>query len=63
MIVDYAPIIYGFRLSFLLANLYCASEGLGSVVRGSFNKEALSKLLKLKPSQEVLLTQTVGWPE
>ena len=43
--------------------LYCASEGLGSVVRGSFNKDALSKLLKLKPSQEVLLTQTVGWPE
>ena len=43
--------------------LYCASEGLGSVVRGSFNKDVLSKLLNLKPSQEVLLTQTVGWPE
>lgn len=43
--------------------LYCASEGLGSVVRGMFNKEELSKLLKLKPNQEVLLTQTVGWPE
>ena len=43
--------------------IYCASEGLGSVVRGSFNKETLSNLLKLKPSQEVLLTQTVGWPE
>ena len=43
--------------------LYCASEGLGSVVRGSFNKDELSKLLNLKPNQQVLLTQTVGNPE
>jgi len=42
--------------------LYCASAGLGSVVRGSFDKEKLSKLLNLTPPQEVLLTQTVGIP-
>ena len=42
--------------------LYCASAGLGSVVRGSFDKEKLSKLLNLGTRQEVLLTQTVGFP-
>ena len=41
--------------------LYCASEGLGSVARGSFNKDELSKLLNLKPNQEPLLTQSVGF--
>lgn len=43
--------------------LYCASEGLGTVVRGSFDKDELWKLLNLKPNQQVLLTQTVGYPE
>jgi len=42
--------------------LYCASEGLGSVVRGMFNKEKLHALLGLKPTEEVLLTQSVGYP-
>ena len=41
--------------------LYCASEGLGTVVRGSFDKEVLSKLLGLPSNQEVLLTQSVGY--
>jgi len=43
--------------------LYCASEGLGSVVRGSFDKEKLHQLLNLGPNQEVLLTQSVGYPD
>ncbi len=42
--------------------LYCASTGLGSVVRGSFDKVKISKLLNLGTRQEVLLTQTVGFP-
>lgn len=42
--------------------LYCASEGLGSVVRGLFDKDVLSNLLALKPNREVLLTQSVGYP-
>lgn len=41
--------------------LYCASEGLGSVVRGSFDKLKLHGLLGLKATQEVLLTQSVGY--
>jgi SagB-type dehydrogenase family enzyme len=43
--------------------LYCASEGLGVVVRGSFDKDKLSSLLNLSSNQEVLLTQTVGHPD
>lgn len=41
--------------------LYCASEGLGSVVRGSYNGEVLHGLLKLSPEQVVVMAQTVGW--
>lgn len=43
--------------------LYCASEGLGTVVRGSFDKKELEELLQLPPNKEVLLSQTVGYPE
>ncbi len=41
--------------------LYCASEGLGSVVRGMFDKDQLHALLELDANQEVLLTQSVGY--
>lgn len=43
--------------------LYCASEGLGVVVRGSFDKDKLSELLELNSNQQVLLTQSVGYPD
>jgi len=41
--------------------LYCASEGLISVIRGSVNKTAVHELLGLSDKQEVLLAQTVGY--
>ena len=41
--------------------LFCASAGLGTVVRGSFNKKELEELLGLPSNKEVLLTQTVGY--
>jgi len=41
--------------------LYCASEGLISVVRGSVNKKAVHELLELSDKQEALLAQTVGY--
>ncbi|UCH63290.1 MAG: SagB/ThcOx family dehydrogenase [Fidelibacterota bacterium] len=43
--------------------LYCASEGLGTVVRGSVDKPALAKVMKLRPDQQVILAQSVGYPK
>jgi SagB-type dehydrogenase family enzyme len=43
--------------------LYCASEGLGTVVRGSVNRTALAAAMKLRPDQEVIFAQTVGYPK
>ena len=40
--------------------LWCASEGLNTVVRASFNQEGMKKALKLGETEEVLLVQTVG---
>lgn len=42
--------------------LYCASEGLATVVRGSVDRGALSKILNLKADQKIILAQTVGYP-
>lgn len=42
--------------------LFCASSGLGSVVRGSVDKDKLAKLLSLEGKKEVLLGQTIGYP-
>ena len=42
--------------------LYSASAGLATVVRGWVDKPALAKAMKLRPSQKVILTQTVGYP-
>jgi len=43
--------------------LFCASEGLATVVRASVNREALAKALKLRPEQKITLSQTVGYPK
>lgn len=42
--------------------LFCASEGLATVVRGRVDRPALAKLMKLRPSQHVILAQSVGYP-
>lgn len=44
------------------AGIYCASVGLGGVVRGSYPEEELSKLLKLESHQKVVLAMSIGWP-
>ena len=41
--------------------LFCASEGLATVVRAMVPKEALAARLGLAPEQEITLVQTVGW--
>ncbi len=43
--------------------LYCASEGLSTVVRGLVDREAAAKVLKLRPEQHITLAQTVGYPK
>jgi SagB-type dehydrogenase family enzyme len=43
--------------------LFCASEGLAVVVRGSLDRAALAKVMKLRPDQKILLAQTVGYPK
>ncbi|HXX23303.1 MAG TPA: SagB/ThcOx family dehydrogenase [Terriglobia bacterium] len=43
--------------------LFCASEGLAAVVRGSVDRAALAKLIKLRPNQKIILAQTVGYPK
>jgi SagB-type dehydrogenase family enzyme len=43
--------------------LFCASEGLATVVRGSVDRAALAKALKLRPDQRIIVAQTVGYPK
>lgn len=40
--------------------LYCASTGLGSVVRASFTRPGLHEALKLTEKQEITIVQAVG---
>jgi SagB-type dehydrogenase family enzyme len=48
---------------FISQNVYllCSSEGLATVVRGSINREALAKAMKLRPDQKIILAQTIGY--
>ncbi len=43
--------------------LYCASEGLATVVRASIDKPELAKTLSLKANQKIILAQSVGYPK
>jgi len=55
----------GADTGFIAQNVYlfCASEGLAVVVRGSVDRPALAKLMKLRPDQKITLSQTVGYPK
>jgi len=58
-------LIYGgAQAGFISENVYlfCASEGLATVVRGSVDRAALAAALKLGPDQKIILAQTVGYP-
>jgi len=43
--------------------LYCASQELAVVVRGSVDRPALAKVLQLQPNQKIILAQSVGYPK
>jgi len=53
----------GADTAFLAQNVYlfCASERLEVVVRGSIDRPALAKLMKLRPDQKITLAQSVGF--
>ena len=59
------PIYAGTDTGFIAQNvyLYCASEGLATVVRASIDKKAFAEKLKLRADQKVTLAQTVGYPK
>jgi len=43
--------------------LYCASESLAAVVRANIDKPALARIMKLRPDQNIVLAQSVGYPK
>ena len=55
----------GADCGFIAQNVYlfCASEGLATVVRGSVDRTLLSQNLNLNPHQKIILAQTVGYPQ
>lgn len=42
--------------------LYCASENMATVVRGSIDRDKLAAAMELKPNQYIIVGQTVGYP-
>lgn len=42
--------------------LFCASEGLATVLRGSVPGERLARRMNLRPTQAIYLAQSVGYP-
>lgn len=52
-------------VGFIAQNVYlfCASERLATVVRGSIDRPALSKIMRLAPDQRIILAQTIGYPK
>ena len=43
--------------------LFCSSEGLACVIRGSVEREELAKVMNLTADQKIVLSQTVGYPK
>jgi len=41
--------------------LFCASEGLATVILGSVDRPALAKIMNLRKDQKVTFTQPVGY--
>lgn len=60
-----ADLFTGADVGFISENVYlfCASEGLATVVRGSVDRAALAKVMKLRSDQRILLAQSVGYPK
>jgi nitroreductase len=59
------PFYSGAHSGFISQNVYlfCASEGLATVVRGLVDREALAKTMMLRTEQHITLGQSVGYPK
>jgi len=55
----------GAHTGFVSQNVYlfCAAEGLNTVVRAMLDREAAAKVMKLRPEEHITLSQTVGHPK
>ncbi len=62
---DDRVLYYSAGAGFISQNVYlfCASEGLGTVVRGLVDRKVLAEALKLPETLRIVLAQTVGYPE
>jgi SagB-type dehydrogenase family enzyme len=43
--------------------LFCASEGLATVTRGSIDRQKLAKAMRLRSDQKIILAQSIGYPK
>lgn len=43
--------------------LFCASEGMATVVRGAIDRDALARAMRLRPDQKIILAQSIGYPK
>jgi nitroreductase len=43
--------------------LFCASEGLATVVRANIHRPKLAEVMKLRPDQKITFSQTIGCPK
>ena len=57
----YAGVHAGFAMQNV--GLYCAAEGLGNVIIGSYDRKKTPELLGLQNNQPVLMVQLVGVPK
>ncbi len=55
----------GAHTGFISENVYlfCAAEGLATVVRAMIDRPRLAAAMKLRPDQKITLSQTVGYPK
>ncbi len=62
---DERELYIGADVGFIAQNVYlfCASEGLATVVRGSLDRPALAKLMRLRADQKIVLAQSAGHPQ
>ncbi|MEW6077462.1 MAG: SagB/ThcOx family dehydrogenase [Thermodesulfobacteriota bacterium] len=61
---DDLSLYMGADTGFISQNVYlfCASEGLATVVRGLVDRDALGKAINLPEHKKIVLCQTVGYP-